>query len=349
MSYLTIFSAIISALLSGIGLVWFSLWAARRFNFGLDRPDPARGHHRRLPRIGGLALYGAFVLGSLTGLLPVDWANPQIRGVFMTVTLVMLAGFIDDLFDLKPVVKFAAQVGVALLAALGFEILIRFINNPLGGRLAFGYELSVLISLAWLLGVMNVTNLLDGVDGLATGVLIVFAFMLLIVAVVFQQRELSILAAALLGATAAFLLFNFSPAKIIMGDSGALFLGLLAGELAILAGAKLATVMLILAIPIADTAYTILRRLWAGRPIAGRDAQHLHHRLLAIGLSQRQVCFVYYAIAGSFGLVTLIPITSLKVLAMGAAFLAYLGLLIFVNRRAEQQIRKDAPQPPRFQ
>ncbi len=168
----------------------------------------------------------------------------------------------------------------------------------------------------------------------------------MLVALQFKQQELSILAATLLGSAVAFLVFNFSPAKIFMGDSGSLFLGLVVGELSILAGAKLATAMLVLAIPIADVAYTIYRRFRIGASLTQRDTEHFHHRLMAAGLSQRKVCVVYYVIAGSFGLVTLIPVTALKVIAMLVAFSIYVGLLAFVNRRVAKLPTRDESHGP---
>lgn len=333
MIQLSVVNAFLFSLIGGIVLTLGVLLVTYRYNFGMDKPGPPKIHRKAIPRVGGLALYGAFMVGSLTNLLPADLLNRQILGVMVTVPIILGIGFLDDIISLKPSVKFVGQLSAAILATMGFEILIRYVNNPIGNRLEFGYELAILISVFWLLGVMNVTNLLDGVDGLATGVIAIFSFILLMVALTFQQRELSVLAAALLGSTLAFLFFNFSPAKIFMGDSGSLFLGMVVGELSILAGAKLATVMLILAIPIADTAYTIFRRLKAGRSLARRDTNHLHHRLMAIGLTQSQVCSVYYIVAGSFGFMTLIPIILLKIIAMLIAFLAYIGLLIFINWR----------------
>lgn len=321
----------------GLGLVAGLVWLTRRFNFGMDTPGPHRLHTQSIPRIGGVAICGAFVLGSWLNLWPANLLNNQIVGVMVTALLITALGFVDDLRNLKPRTKLFGQIAVAGLAVLGFDILIPYINNPLGGIIQFDYLVSVLVSLAWLVSMPNVVNLLDGVDGLATGILAIFSLVLLCVAIQFNQVELGALAAALLGATGAFLVFNFNPAKIFMGDSGSLFLGIVAGELSILAGAKLATVMLVLAIPIIDVAYTILRRLRQGVSIARRDTDHFHHRLLAMGLSPRQVCYVYYACASVFGLVTLIPITLLKVLAMGVACVVYVGLLAYVDHKIAEK------------
>lgn len=321
--------------LGGICLVLVIRYLAHKYNLGLDHPTPDKIHQKTLPRIGGVALYGAFIIGLLTNLRVEDFYNPQIIGVIVTTTLITGLGFWDDLVELRPRPKFLGQLGVAILAVIGFEILIRFINNPLGGTLEFGYFLGVGLSIFWLLGTMNVTNLLDGLDGLATGVTAIFAIILLLVAFMFNQRELVTLATALFGASLAFLLFNFSPAKIFMGDSGSMFLGLLVGELSILAGAKLATVMLILAIPIMDTAYTIFRRLRRGVSFSQKDTNHLHHQLIEIGLSQRQVCLIYYLVAGTFGFIVLIPVTWVKIGGTVIAGLIYLAILFFINKVTE--------------
>lgn len=326
-----ILKTLLIAFVTGLVLVRGIIFLAHKYGVGLDKPGKGRIHNRPVSRIGGVAMYGAFMAGCLLTLGPLGISNKQVLGVVITASIVTGVGFWDDLFNLKPLPKFIGQLMAVLLAVLGFEILIRFINNPLGGTLQFGWIITLSLSTFWLLGTINVTNFLDGLDGLATGVTVIFSFILLLVALTFQQQQLSILAAALLGATLAFLLFNFSPAKLFMGDSGSMFLGLIIGELSILSGAKLATVMLILAIPIMDTAYTIVRRLTSGTKMSQRDTNHLHHRMMAAGFSQRQVCLIYYAVAGFFGFVVLIPITVVKVTAVLVACLVYVGLLIFMS------------------
>jgi UDP-GlcNAc:undecaprenyl-phosphate GlcNAc-1-phosphate transferase len=332
MFHTVMLKTLLISFVSGVVLVLVILLLTYKYKFGMDNPDSFRIHRKPIPRIGGIALYGAFIIGCLTNSSSLDFFNKQIFGVMFTGTIIVGIGFLDDIFNLKPLFKFVGQLVVVVLAALGFNILMRYVNNPFGEQFEFGYELAVLISVFWLLGTINVTNLLDGVDGLATGMTFIFSLILLLVALMFNQRELSILVIALLGSTLAFLLFNFSPARLFMGDSGSLFLGLMIGELSILAGAKLATVMLILAIPIMDTAYTIVRRLMAGVKFTQRDTNHLHHRMMKAGLSQRQVCLVYFTVAGFFGFVVLIPVTIVKIIAALIASLTYVGLLIFINQ-----------------
>jgi len=232
--------------------------------------------------------------------------------------VLVVVGVIDDVRGLSPWTKLLWQFGAAGIALAG-GIGITSFTNPFGGvidltygRFAldlFGFSFHVapianVLSLIWMVGLANTINFLDGLDGLACGVsgiaaLIIF---LLSIGAKADQSAVALLAIILAGAAFGFLPFNFYPAKIFMGDSGSLFLGLTLAMLAIYSGAKLATAALVLGFPILDAAWVIVRRLAKGKSPFRGDRQHFHHLLLGAGLSQRQAVLVFYVISIAFGL-----------------------------------------------
>jgi UDP-GlcNAc:undecaprenyl-phosphate/decaprenyl-phosphate GlcNAc-1-phosphate transferase len=205
------------------------------------------------------------------------------------------------------------EIGLAVAAVLGFGLNITFFTLPGGHVVQLGL-IAYPLTLLWLLGMQNTINLLDGVDGLAAGVVAVVATILAVAAISRNDQQTLILAAALAGSCLGFLVFNFHPAKIFMGDSGSHFLGLALALLSIVGVAKIAVgfallvPIIALAVPIADTAWAIIRRRRAGLSIAHADSRHIHHQLLDFGLSQPQTCLVFYgatALLGSIGLMLL--------------------------------------------
>ena len=269
-------------------------------------PDNHRHRHRRpTPLLGGVAIFLAF-LGAVAYYVPFSFDT---LGLLACCGLATAIFVIDDRRPLNPWVKLGLQAGVASTAILVFSYDISFLGVPGLGIVQLGL-LDFPISLVWLVGMQNTVNLLDGVDGLAAGVVAIVALVLLIAAVGREPAVLP-LAGALAGACAGFLFFNFNPARIFMGDSGSHFLGLGLGMLSILGAAKIAVgfsllvPLLALAIPIADTAWAIVRRGRGRVSIAHPDTNHIHHQLLDFGLSQPETCFLFYggtAILGSLGL-----------------------------------------------
>jgi len=207
---------------------------------------------------------------------------------------------------MRPLVKLGVPVGLALLAVVSFGIEIKFFSLP-GGHIVQLGLLVAPVSVFWLVGMQNTVNFLDGADGLAAGVVAIVALVLMLAAGQLGQLEVVQLSGALAGCCAGFLLFNFPPARIFMGDSGAHFLGIALGMISIVGIAKVAVAFalaapaLALALPIADTGWAILRRGRQGRSVAAPDALHIHHRLQSFGLDARQTCFVFYAASALLG------------------------------------------------
>jgi UDP-GlcNAc:undecaprenyl-phosphate GlcNAc-1-phosphate transferase len=236
-------------------------------------------------------------------------------GVLVVSGLAAVLLIVDDRWPVRPALKFALQLALALLAVVGFGFLITFVGLPgLGSGqvhvLILGW-FAYPISIFWLLGMQNTVNFLDGVDGLAAGVVFIVTITLMLAAAGLGQVEVVQLGGALAGCCAGFLLFNFHPARIFMGDSGAHFLGITLGVLSIVGVAKVAVAfalvvpILALALPIGDTAWAILRRRMVKASVAKPDLEHLHHRLLAFGLDARQTCYVFYAASALLGAIGL--------------------------------------------
>ena len=315
-----------------------------------DEPGGRRKHAGRIARTGGIAIFVSFSVGVLlTQRLDLHSTDPneplRIGGLLLGLIIVFVFGLLDDKFEFKPGLQFVAQA-VASIVAIASLIIIERFNNPFTNQPVILSEIApwliVPLSLFWLMGMMNTVNWLDGLDGLAAGIAAIFSAVLFVAMVqdtATQDPQLSIapLPLALLGATLGFLPYNFYPARVFMGSSGALTLGFALGCLGIIGGAKMATVLLVLAVPIIDVAWLIVSRVRHGKsPLqGGRD--HLHFRLLDLGLSQRQIVIGYYLISALFGaLALLIEARIYKVLALGVLGVVTLTVLIIVAQKSEQ-------------
>jgi len=328
--YLQIF--IITLLLSAV-LTWLVMKLARALNI-VDRPDGGRKlHGRPVPLLGGSAVFAAFFIilyftrdKLLAGNLEVShWLGFFAGGVFL-----MVGGFLDDKYNLKPLKQFIWPIlAIASVIAGGVEI--EKITNPLGGFIYLGAGSAALIVL-WLLGMMYTTKLLDGLDGLvsgmtAIGALVIFLFTM---SEKYYQPDIGLAALILAAASLGFLFFNWHPAKIFLGEGGSLFLGYALGVLAIISGGKIAMALLVMGIPILDVAWTILRRLAAGKnPFKFADRRHLHFRLLDLGLSVRKSVWFFYFISLIFGLGALLLQSLGKVFALATLAAVMIMIIIF--------------------
>lgn len=254
-----------------------------------------------MPYLGGVAIY----LGFLAALLVIQPSSHRLLVLAGGSTLILLLGVVDDVFDLPAKVKFAGQVGIALLVALG-GLRIRGLTNPFDGYLDLGWW-SIPLTVLWFVSLTNVMNLVDGLDGLAAGVASIAAAALWVVAVGKGQHLVALATLALSGAAAGFLPHNFNPAKIFMGDAGSMFLGFTLAGIAVQGALKgAATIALVipvvaLGLPVFDTACAIIRRFQNGQPIYEADRAHIHHRLLALGLSTKQAVLVLYLLSAILG------------------------------------------------
>ncbi|TME04529.1 MAG: undecaprenyl/decaprenyl-phosphate alpha-N-acetylglucosaminyl 1-phosphate transferase [Chloroflexi bacterium] len=274
---------------------------SRRYGW-IAQPGGRHAHVNPTPLLGGLAMWVGFGVAVLVFV----HASTQVIGVVVMSGLAMALLAIDDKRPMRPLVKLGVQVGLAVAAVVVFGIEIRFFSLPGGHLIALGLLMAP-VSIFWLVSMQNTVNFLDGVDGLAAGVIAIVAVILMLAAGQLKQPEVVQLSGALAGCCAGFLIFNFHPARIFMGDSGAHFLGMALGMISILGVAKvavafaLAAPVLALALPIIDTGWAILRRRRQGTSVARPDLMHLHHRLQSFGLDPRQTCYVFYAASALLG------------------------------------------------
>jgi UDP-GlcNAc:undecaprenyl-phosphate/decaprenyl-phosphate GlcNAc-1-phosphate transferase len=294
----------------------------------MKQPSRARDiHARATPMLGGIAMFVAFA-GAVLLLVPPSMARTAVLVLCGVVAFFFL---LDDRFGLPAWFKLVVQAGIALVAILGFgwTFQITFFSLPGIGMIHTGW-VAIPLTLFWLLGMQNTVNLIDGVDGLAGGVVAIVALMLMVAAASIGQSEVTLLAAALAGVCLGYLVFNFHPAKLFMADSGAYFLGMALGLLSIMGVAKLTVALalaipiLALAVPIADTAFSIIRRRLEGVSFARADAKHIHHRLLDLGLSQRETCLVFYGATGILGAIGLTVLGHRKILGVAIVIMIVL-------------------------
>ncbi len=323
---------------------------ARRLAFRWGVVDCPRGRHRHknlMPKLGGLALYVAFTVAVLLAqAMPVPRFDPwewiRLAGLLLGGAFLFVFGLLDDIYEFGPLPQYLAQI-VAAAIAVFFRIFIETLNNPLTGQQTdpWPFVVTVTLSLFWLGLMMNTVNWLDGVDGLAGGVAFVAA-MVLFANAAFRldppQISVSLLPLALMGATAGFLLFNFPPAKIFMGSNGAFFLGYTVGSLSIIGGAKAATILLVMGLPLLDVVWQIVNRLRQGRNPAEGDRGHLHFRLIDLGLNPRVIVLGYYVFCAFFGALALITTSqAFKVVAMIVMSALVVTGFAVVNRIAPRQ------------
>ncbi|MCC7164612.1 MAG: undecaprenyl/decaprenyl-phosphate alpha-N-acetylglucosaminyl 1-phosphate transferase [Anaerolineae bacterium] len=294
------------AFLTSLILTPLTIRLARRMNW-LDMPAPRRLHQVPTPRIGGIPL-GVAIVAALAVTIPFPRTDEnelmRIMGLALGIVIVAIVGLIDDVRELKPLPLFAMQIGVAVIA-IASGVVIFEISSPIDGTpIILPAALAIAFTIFWVVGMMNTVNFLDGLDGLVGGVTVIAGMVLFLHNFKLGQASLALPALALIGATLAFLIFNFPPARIFLG-SGAYVLGFALAVLAIIGGTKAATVLMVLAIPILDVAWQILNRVRAGKSPFAADRGHLHMRLYDTGVSTRAIVLTYYALTALFGALAL--------------------------------------------
>lgn len=321
----------------------------------IDIPkDERRMHTKAMPRFGGMAIFIAvtIALGLIGGL----FGDKRIFWVMIGGAVIYALGVIDDLKNLPAKLKFAIE----LLVAIGMYfsgLKIPFISNIAGpGHVEFGTALCFIVTVLWIAGITNTVNLVDGLDGLATGTSMIAS---LSIAYVAYTHEMFVVAAAMLavaGATAGFLPFNFYPAKIFMGDGGSLYLGFVLATVSIIGPIKGATIVavivpvLVLGFPVFDTFFAIFRRLINKRPIMEADKGHLHHRLMRLGYGQRRATLTLYCLSAIMGVaaITLSNGEYMETAALFAITLVMIYIFITDPNHLAPQIKtatKDETKP----
>jgi UDP-GlcNAc:undecaprenyl-phosphate GlcNAc-1-phosphate transferase len=319
----------------------------------MDVPkDGRRMHDHPIPRLGGLAMFLGFLLSTLL----FSKIDTQVRGMLLGCVLVVITGVIDDIVPLKWWLKLLLQIAAAL-AAVFSGIRIEVFTNPipfLGSEWLILQELSIPITVLWIVLVTNSVNLIDGLDGLAVGVSAIDSVAMLVIALLVSEGNVAIIMAALTGACLGFMPYNMNPAKIFAGDTGALLLGYVLATMSVIGLFKTYAIIsfllpfLLLALPLFDTSFAIIRRLLKGQSPMHADRGHVHHRLIDMGLNQKQAVAILYCVSAVFGLSAVVLATSgaMKALLLILAFLATGLLAVFVFRSGHRQAPKPEEKAP---
>ena len=302
----------------------------------VDVPKDARRMHSvPIPRLGGLAIAIAFLLTVLL-FAKVD---EQMRGILLGAVVILVLGVLDDCLTLRAWFKFLVQIFAAYLVT-SHGCTIRYFSNPIVTSSVQYLDLgkwSVPITIVWIVAITNAVNFIDGLDGLAVGVSAISAATLLVIALLVAESNIAIVVAALLGACLGFLPYNFNPAKIFMGDTGSTFLGFILASLSIQGMFKLYAIIsfavpfLMLGIPIFDICFAIIRRLAKHQNPMKADRGHIHHRLIDMGLNQKQAVAALYVISSILGLSAVMLTSSGAIKAM--LFLMALAVAAFLASR----------------
>jgi len=311
----------------------------------LDQPrDERRTHGTAVPRLGGVAIFCSVLLGLLPLLLVSNLFTEAVRASFPRVLVILVPAFLtlllgvyDDLFGLKAPQKF---IGLGLIAVIFYTSggRIEVLSIPFLGSIYLPMAVGFILTVVWIVGIANAFNLIDGMDGLAAGAAVFSSLVFLAVSLLQGKPLMIALALVLCGALIGFLRYNFNPASIFLGDSGALFIGFMLAALSV-EGAQKASTAVAVAIPIMafglpmlDTGFTMVRRFISGKPLFTGDQEHIHHMLLQRGWSQRKTALVLYSVCAVFGLMALLvrnsePLTGLVLFVAGMAIVLALGRL----------------------
>lgn len=316
----------------------------------MDIPDEERRvHDHPIPRMGGLAIFLGFMISVL---LFVD-ITQQVRGILLGCVIIVATGAIDDIVSLNAWVKFGLQIIAALVAVL-HGVKVEVLMNPFFWSEAEHLVLngwSIPVTIIWIVAITNSVNLIDGLDGLAVGVSTISSITMLVIALLVSDANVAIILAALVGACIGFMPYNLNPAKIFMGDTGALLLGYVLATVSVMglfkfyAIVSFAVPLLALAVPLFDTVFAFVRRLFKGQSPFHADRGHFHHRLIDMGLSQKQAVAILYLISGILGLTAVVLTTSgeLRALILVLAFCLCAFLWLFIYRGIRKSEKAALP------
>ncbi len=286
--------------------------------YGLARPS--------IPYFGGLVIYLVFLIATAIFLS----FDLRLLGVIIAATFIVGVSFLDDYFEISPFIRLYVQIFAALILFF-FGVHISEIRNPFDGVFQLSTVLGIGFTIFWVILIMNTVNFLDGLNGLASGVSGIGFFILFVLSIrpayhTIDQSAFAVLSLIMAIASLTFMLFEFAPAKILMGDTGSMFLGFMLATMGIFAGGKIATAFLVLGFPILDAFWVVLRRLYYRKSPFKGDLKHLHHRLIRAGLTERQALLCIYLISASFGAIALFLETFEKIVAL----FVLIGFLIII-------------------
>lgn len=338
-----IFLPLITSFLVAFILTPLAIKIAWRFGL-VDNPKtrkhPAHLYQKTIPRAGGLPIYLAIIATSLI-FLPFDI---QLKGILAGATVMIIIGLFDDRFDLNPYLRFILNflaAGLVVTSGIG----IKFITNPFGGIINLNYYTATLVALFWIVFLANIVNWSKGFDGQLPGIVVIAC--LTVAAFSFRysaditQWPIAILASITAGAYLGFLPYNFYPQKIMPGYGGKTIAGFMLAVLSILSTAKIATLILVLGIPLIDAVYLVIKRIASGRSPAMGGREHLHHRLLALGWGKRKIAFFYWTITLILAFMALQLNSKQKFYTMFMLIILFSGGILWLNYLSTFSKRQD--------
>lgn len=318
----------------------FAIYIAPKIG-AMDIPkDARRVHNKPMPRFGGIAIFAGMMI---------SWAifaekTPAVYGAMVGCTIIYVLGAIDDIKNIRPIVKFSGQVLAAAVAfALGLRI--QFITNYFyGGNMIFGDVACFIVTVLWLVAITNAVNLIDGLDGLAAGIAAISALSLAYVAYIHGQYFSTIAMMVVAGSALGFLPYNFNPAKIFMGDGGSQLLGFAIAAISIMGAVKSATLVvvmipaLVLGLPIFDTLMAIIRRTARHQSIGTADKEHLHHKILKAGFGQRRAVLLMYSVSGIMGIIAILYSRGLYMECLGLLTIAIMIVGVLLTDTGQNKV-----------
>ncbi|MDQ0206791.1 UDP-GlcNAc:undecaprenyl-phosphate GlcNAc-1-phosphate transferase [Alkalicoccobacillus murimartini] len=327
---------LITAFLVTIATVPMVMAFARKWGF-VDKPDHRKVHKGNMPRIGGVAIMFGMAAGVAVLWSQLGEAQNEMGFLIAGAVILAIVGLIDDRFALGAKTKLIGQT-VAAICAASSGLRIEFIQIPFIGNVEFGF-LSFIVTIIWILAVINSVNLIDGLDGLAAGVTMIAVLTMLIMATghPLAYASVIVLSLSLLGSTSGFLLYNFYPAKIFMGDTGSMFLGYAMAVISMMGLFKSVTMfslivpLLILAVPFIDTTFAVIRRTLNQQSIGTADKGHLHHCLLAMGYGHRKTVLIIYGISMLFGAVAVLFSQTANWVSLVLLVVILCGIMLFAE------------------
>ncbi|MFO1444382.1 undecaprenyl/decaprenyl-phosphate alpha-N-acetylglucosaminyl 1-phosphate transferase [Bacillus sp. Bva_UNVM-123] len=322
--------AYIDALVTSLLITPLVIKFAIKFG-AVDKPNARKVHSKVMPRLGGLAIF----IGVLAGYFVGGLYNEKITGISVGAIIIIITGILDDKYELSAKYKLLGQL-LAAAAVVGSGLTVDHLTIPFVGTFDLGLW-TYPVTVFWIVAITNAINLIDGLDGLSAGISAIVIATIAFMAGVAGKPLILMISLILLGSTLGFLFHNFYPAKIFMGDTGALFLGYSISILSLLGLYKSVTLfsfivpIIILGVPVFDTTYAIIRRIVNKKPISAPDKSHLHHRLLALGLSHRKTVLCIYG----FGIVFSISAILFSTATLWVSIFIIFGLLLILEILAE--------------
>lgn len=333
---------VILATVLSLALSKVIIYLAKRFDI-LDHPKSDRKiHTQATPLLGGVAIYLSFVLTAFVlwqnGHFSDEKVSLSVLGAFALGGLILVVnGILDDKYDLPPVVTIWGPI-LASVAVIWGGLEINYITNPNGGILyldsLFAFDIiPIIITFLWLMGITYTTKLLDGIDGLTSSIGLIASLVIFIVSLSWDVvgSTTSLLSLALAGSILGFLILNWHPAKIFLGEGGSTFIGFALGVLSIISGSKIATALLVMGLPVLDILWVIVRRWRQRKPFWRGDNEHLHFRMLKAGFSQQQIVMFLSVVSLCFGIISILFTTKAKIGALIVVFVLMIMLSSWLN------------------